>query len=292
MVQCGIVPLYGKEKMRKYLKESRPQATGALLAGVLCLFVAAAQPAYAVEGARYVACPSCAPQDLAWGEGEFDQVHLAAAPADTRNLHPQSIAPETLGKALAALRAAGSQGTARLLDADAATNLAQGLSKALAKAGPQQDAVFMITSKPGGGLFGAKLGNSGRAFVDDNGLNLIFGEAHVEFVAPYRATRLERPFDFGSRSQVSKVVLNAADMPQPRKDWIVIIPLTAGRSIGAVQAVGTAAGDAAKATVVLRDEQFYAAQEVRLKGLKRLRDQNLISEEEFQSKRTEILKAW
>ena len=117
---------------------------------------------------------------------------------------------------------------------------------------------------------------------------------------------MERPFDFGSRSTASKEVLTAGGLQKPRPDWVVI-PLSAsapalvapaqqGISAGmpvAVPVAGSmAAPAAAPAAPAVRDEHYYAAQEQRLKSLKRLREQDLISEQEYQQKRGEILKSW
>ncbi|HEY0845608.1 MAG TPA: SHOCT domain-containing protein [Noviherbaspirillum sp.] len=256
------------------------------VAGTAACAALLAQPAAAATGTRYVACASCAPKDLAWGEGEFDQVHFIAAPADARNLHPQELSVEALAKALAGLRLANSNQP--LFDADAAMTLAQGLAKALAKAGPQQDAGFLVTSRPGGGVLATRLGNSGRAFVDARGLNLIVAEAHVEFVGKYRATRMERPFDFGSRAKASSVSLVADHLVKQRNDWVVVplnAPAAADRGVPAPTPVQPAAP-------AERNEQYYQAQEARLKALKRLREQDLIDEKEYQEKRREILKAW
>ncbi|HEX7649027.1 MAG TPA: SHOCT domain-containing protein [Noviherbaspirillum sp.] len=277
-----------------------PAMSGLVAALGLAAGLAAGIPAHAAEGSRYVACPSCEPKNMVWAEGEFDQVHLVATTGGA-NLQPQSLSTEALGRILGELRF----GTQRLFDDDSAATLAQGLSKALAKASPQQEAIFMVTSKPGGGLFGVKLGNSGRAFIDGKGLNLIFGEAHADFLVRYRATHMERPFDFGSRSKASQVVITGSGVQMPRPDWIVI-PLAGSSATLAApvqQAVSATvptaipvaaplAAPAAPAANSVRDDQYYAAQEQRLKSLKRLRDQELINEQEYQEKRREILKSW
>lgn len=266
------------------MMRKRQKSALAILAGSLCAALAAvAVPAGAAPGSRYTACANCSPRDLAWGEGEFDQVHLVASQAGARNLHPANVPVEVLARGLAGLR----NGNARLFDDDAAATLAQGLSKALAKAGPQQDALFMVTSKINGGVLGTRLGNSGRAFVDGEGLNLIVGEAHVEFVGSYRATRMERPFEFGSRDKASKVVLSSDNARNRRHDWL-IVPL----QVSSQQPARPAIQEPAPVAPAQRDEQYYMAQEMRLKSLKRLRDQNLIDEQEYQAKRSEILKAW
>lgn len=271
--------------MKKAIREASIATLRAVVGATVCTLLLA-QPAAAAPGTRYAACPGCAPKDLAWGEGEFDQVHLVAAPADARNLHPRELSVEWLAKALAGLRLAN--GNQQLFDADAAVRLAQGLAKALSKAGPQQDAGFLVTSRPGGGVLATRLGNSGRAFVDARGLNLIVAEAQVEFVGKYRATRMERPFDFGSRAKASSVSLVTDKLVKERHDWVVI-PLSA--SVAEERGM-SAPAPLQPAAPVERNEQYYQAQEARLKALKRLREQDLIDEKEYQEKRREILKAW
>ncbi len=276
-----FTPIQRKDMKKSIQQESCTRAK--VIAGAaLCLLFVAGQPVQAAPGSRYTACASCSPKDLVWGEGEFDQVLLVTAPGDARNRHPQALPVDWLSQAVAGLRLGND--TVPLLDENAAASLAQGLSKALAKADPRQDAVFLMTSKPGGGLLGTRLGNSGRAFVDEHGLNLIFGEAHVEFVGRYRATRMERPFDFGIRDKASTVTLAADHAVRRRKDWL-IFPLAAA-------AAPESRAPALAPQAVERDERYYLAQEARLKGLKRLREQNLIDEQEYQAKRSEILKAW
>ena len=237
----------------------------------------------AAAGSNYAACPACGNGPAVWSSGEFDQVHLVAAPAAT-NQHPQALSTEGLAKALAALRIARDGGLKPLLDGDGATRMAQGIASALAKATPGQDAIFLATTSTGGsGLFATVLGHSGRAFVDANGLNIVFAEADVDFVGQYRGTRHARAFDFGSRAAASNVRLAADGFSHPRHDWVVM-PLAAIRAGAAPRMAGDAPAP--------RDEQYYAAQEIRLKSLKRLRDQNLIGEDEYRAKKQEILKDW
>lgn len=250
---------------------------------------------------RYAACASCLPQDLIWSEGEFDQVHLVAEPSAMRRVQPRILPVEALKKALGSLEYKAGQGVKPLLDESAAEALARGIATAMAKAGPEQDAIFMIISKEGSGLFAPMFGNSGRVFMDERGLNLIMGEAHVDFLGAYRATRMVRPFEFGSRSRPSRVALSANGALQTRNDWVVI-PFATGDGVNPVPHITNAqlfsSKEAAAIDVKLhpmpsaRDQQYYVIQEERMKGLKRLHDQSLISEEEYQAKRKEILNAW
>lgn len=270
-------------------KNARSGIAICVLPAIFCALLSMAPQAQAAYGGRYAACPACAPQDLAWSDGEFDQVNLVADTSGGGNLHPQTIPLDVLTKALLTVRYREPGGMVPLLDEEGASNLAHGITKAIAKASPGQEAIFLMTSKMSGGLFGVKLGNSGRVFVDRNGLNIIVGEAHVEFVAAYRATRMERPFNFGSRSRASVVVLETDGLKGPRNDWIILPLATGGANAQQAQKEPVAA---VPVQPVVRDEQYYSAQETRLKGLKRVREQNLITEEEYQAKKVEILKAW
>lgn len=273
-----------------------------LLCGILACGTTAAAASQSTEfTTRYAACTPCLPQDLAWAEGEFDQVHLVTEPSAVRRVQPGALSAEALKKALASLQYKAGQGVKPLLDEPAAEKLARGIVTAMAKAGPEQDAIFMVVSKEGSGLLAPMFGSSGRVFIDERGLNLIMGEAHVDFLGSYRATRMVRPFDFGSRSRPSRVALSANGLLQARNDWLVI-PLAAGDGVNPAQhSANTLQLSSEKATAhdlkskpmpAAHDQQYYVVQEERMKGLKRLRDQNLISEEEYQAKRKEILNAW
>lgn len=245
----------------------------------------------ATEGSSYEACPSCVPRDLAWNDGEFDQIYLSTGSAPA-NQQPHVLAVDIVSRALSLLKVEGKSAPVAVFDDDSARNLARGLAAALAKAGPQQDALFFVVSKGSSGLFGTKLGTSGRAFVDQQGLNIVFGEARVDFIGRYRATRLPRAFGFGSRTAASPVRLAADGMRHVRSDWVVV-PLAASAAPAVLMAPAQPVQMiAAPAAPVVQDDKYYAAQEERLKSLKRLRAQDLISEQEYQAKRADILKAW
>ncbi len=265
----------------------------------LAIAGSALAPAYAGPvNFLYEACSSCAPKDLAYSSGEFDQVHSVAAEASANNQHPASLSAEAVSKMLQQVMVLGGKKEVALLEEDGARSLAAGIVAALSKAHSSQDAIFLVTNRMAMGFVSGKQGNSGRAFITPEGLNIIFGETHVEFFNAYRAARLVHKFDFASRKQASKVVLKSAYLQAGRKDWLVF-PLQAQAVTHAVapaaQYVGTtpqaiAQPAPAVAPMPATVEQNFAAQEARLKGLKRLREQNLITEEEYQAKKREILK--
>lgn len=283
-----------------------PRLALRLVPALLCCIMAWTDPVSAATRpaeytTRYAACTPCQPQDLAWADGEFDQVHLVTEPSAVRRVQPRTLSVEALKNALASLEYKAGQNVKPLLDEPAAENLARGIVTAMAAASPEQDAIFMIISKEGSGIFAPMFGNSGRVFMDERGLNLIMGEAHIDFLGSYRATRMVRPFEFGSRSRPSRVALSANGLLQARNDWVVI-PLAAGDGVNPAQHSAnplrlspekyTADDVRSKPISSAHDQQYYVVQEERMKGLKRLRDQNLISEEEYQAKRKEILDAW
>lgn len=262
---------------------------------------------------RYDACPRCDPKNLMWSAGQYDQVYLWAGAS--RNAHPRNLNVDPLALLLNKISAKSGGKTLPIFGESAAQELARGLVVAIARAEPRHDLRFFITSRANGGIFANRLAHSGTAFLDERGLNLIFGEVNAEFFQTWKGTRQAREFDFGTRTAASKVVLMADGLTQPRGDW-VIIPLgapaaaapppqtvlgpattqgvgdaTVYQSVGNVAPAPVApAPVAAVAAPAKGSEQFFQVQEARLKAIKRLREQNLISEEEYQAKRREILK--
>jgi hypothetical protein len=124
---------------------------------------------------------------------------------------------------------------------------------------------------------------------------MIVHDARLDFMDRYSADRTLPTFVYGSRKAAASVSLMAEAATQLRTDWLVLpLPETqvsvASAPLGALPAPGPQAGES-KPAEPIRDAAFYETQSQRLKALKRLRDENLISEVEYQQKRGEILKA-
>lgn len=304
--------------MSEHVKSSNKTLLAALMLASLVNLAMGGTARAANEDSRYEACPRCEPKNLVWSAGQFDQVYLA--PGASRNAHPRSLNAEPLARLLNRITQSVNGKSLPVLGEDAANELARGLVAAIGKADAQQDVLFFMSSRGNSGMFANRVGHSGTAFVDEQGLNLIFGEANVDFFTAWKASHIARPFDFGSRARASKVLLAGEGMAHPRADWVVIPlgtpaavappppPLTVGgpatvQAVGDItnyQSVGNAPA-AAPARMAApaqnpvsaggeRGEAFFQAQEARLKGLKRLREQGLLSEDEYQAKRKEILK--
>jgi hypothetical protein len=254
----------------------------AFLSAATC-FAGAAQ-----YSTNYPACPPrvCSPHALAWSAGEFDQIYLIQQSENSAELRlqPQQLVPEVLAQALRELK--GGEGRP-LFDEDGAATFAQGLvitlgalgtpgEQADPKPSSNKDALFLVTTSLGlSGLFGNSLGNSGRAFVDSKGLNLIFGEVGVDFIGPYHGVGKVRSFEFGSRLKAShvRILVDPGGIARlQRSDWIVIPlkPLKQGS--------------------ITAPSESFKTQRQRLQRLKQLLKDGLITEQEYEAKKAEILK--
>jgi len=284
-----------------------------LLASILCLCLGFVQAAAANSNKTIEIWKSLdefvvlAPQDTLAGD---------AAP---RNDHPIVIEPAKLAVALAKLRVHESKGASEsipVFESDAARRLAGLLSTALGRAAADQDVLFAIDMSQKAALLGSKpVSVAGRAFYQNQRLHLIIGELHVSTIsAEYKnypigypkPDRRLHPHQTGERSKETHydpaavfetgddVSLFAHD-GKVRSDWLVL-------NVGALAAGGLPA--AAPTMVSMGTSPNAAAPgagpakpsgsaspsiEERLLRLKRLREQDLITDEEYKRKRNAIL---
>jgi hypothetical protein len=143
--------------------------------------------------------------------------------------------------------------------------------------------------------------------VREGALNLIVHDARLAVLDRYYADRTLPKFQYGSRQTASSESLQAPGATNLRRDWLALPLATAVATTPA-----TAPAPAAAATTPVaapptapavvpatapaptpagtRDAAFYEAQAQRLKALKKLREENLLTEAEYQEKREAILK--
>lgn len=243
-----------------------------------------------------------------WQISEFSAIRLVPKEAGSpANQQPVSLQPEGIRQQLALVRAQVNGKSEALFHADELKDLAEPLSQALSVAGPNDDVLLLSTSRRGEGLLSTPLGVTARLFAQDGNLNVVVRDVRRDFVNAYRGTHIEPQFEFGARAKQSAATLQSPGGANKRADWVqlpivaaaapVAVPLAAPapapiRTINSVApaAVAPAAAVVAPAPAApSRDTAFYEEQARRLKGLKLLRDQNAISEEEYQQKRKEIL---
>jgi len=181
-------------------------------------------------------------------------------------------------------------------------NLEKYISQGLAEAGPDEDVVFAVV-----GVYRAVYGlakeqkyTTGRVFYRDGRLNIIFGKIQEDYKSYELYASVDRrtnPLSPGSRSVPSEHAWMLLDQPDQsfnmtnsgeRTDW-VILDLA---SMEARAALGEK--DAASQTPARPASQpAYGPQktlEERLQILNDLKSKKLITDEEYQQKRLEMLK--
>ncbi len=244
-------------------------------------------------------------QPRVWKVGEFSALRLVdAEPGSAGARHPVVLGAERWRALLAQVELLG-DGDRRtpLFSADELADLTPVLARAMAVAGPGDD-LLLLSSARRGNLLSAPLSVTARLFVQDRQLNLIVHDTRRDAYSEFRAAQQVPVFEFGSRRAASPARLHVdGAAPLRRGDWVVwsldgepapparVQPGTPAPAAAAAAAAETppAAAPASVLPAKPRDAAFYAEQEERLRGLQRLRDAGLLSEEEFQRKRRAIL---
>lgn len=238
------------------------------------------------------------------------------------NQHPAAYAASDLLPALQSLQMSDRKtGAHPVFGVEEVENLAQHLSVALAEAKPNQDVVFRTLARYS--LWGSDFAkrraiNTGRVFVQDGRVNIIFGEVQAaDRKRVFYGTREDwRELHLGAREEMSplKVTL-LAEGPASygnyqgirRPDWLVIdTNLQAGTQVSTVPAaavvarpapapapVPSSAAASAPAPTVAPAAAAAPAPgglEDRLRRLKRLHDQQLIGEDEYREKVRDLLR--
>lgn len=254
-----------------------------------------------------------------WSVREFTEVRLVPRELQAQaNQHPATYTPEQLRRWMQTITFLRNGRQEPLFGADELAELPVPLAQALASATPDDDVILLSTSRRDAGLLATPLGITARLFVQPAGvLNLVVHDARLDFVNAYRGSRLLPEFDFGSRERPGSVTLASSAAELRRGDWLMFrggegaaaaaaggaaaagAPAPAAPAAPAALKLGapgggpTAAGRAAATggPAAPRDARFYEEQEQRLQALKRLRERDLISEEEYRAKRKEILES-
>lgn len=248
-----------------------------------------------------------------WRVGEFSDVKLAPLePGAPANNHPVTLSTNLLRDLLNQIRISGGSGAGEPLFArEELDELVDALAEALMVAGPREDLVFNSSSRRGGGILSMPYAVTARLFVQGDKLSIIVHDSRFDFFGEYRGSNKPPVFVYGSRATAGTATIDRAGASRRRADWLEM-PLTLAASpavtVGmpaAPAAPGMPAPPAAVAAPVPapaaappapvpnrpRDAGFFEEQEQRLAALKRLREKGLITEEEYQQKRAEILKS-
>jgi hypothetical protein len=223
----------------------------------------------------------------------------AGAPASAQ---PANLTPEALQAALGPVLVSLEGEDTALFAKDELKPLAKALSEALALAKPGEDLVVLSTFKRSSSFLEMAMGLTARLFVRDGTLNLIVHDARLDFMSRYSVDRTLPTFTYGSRSTASGVTLQAPGAIRLRADWLalplstipapapVVVPVTAALPAKATPTTPASPAITPDPSAGPRDAAFYEAQTQRLKALKKMRDEDVLTEAEYQQKREAILK--
>jgi len=239
---------------------------------------------------------------------------IPAEPGAALNTHPVKVAPGALRELLASILLIEKDQEEALFAEEEAAGLAKAISAALALSGPGEDLEVISNFKRSGGLLNNySSAVTARAFVKDGRLHLIVGDARLEYVLSYQLTFQMPDFPLGSRGKASKVVLRAPNAENLRPDWVALplgvergpataepapppaatkgpAPTPAAAPALAAPPVPPPAAKAAPVPTVQAPAKPARSAEERLQELKRLREKDLITEEEYRKRKEEILK--
>jgi hypothetical protein len=221
-----------------------------------------------------------------WNIHDFSSIQLVPREEGAPdNRHPAVIDARTLQQLLESVRIPGAKGPVELVMGSEAEQLAEPLSQALASATPGQDVLLVSSERRIRNAIEPPTSVTARIFVNPEGLQLVVRDARFPFYDNWRGTGVTPTFRYGSRNSVGSAQLQSVLGIGQRADWLSF-PLTVDR----VSAIAPTLVKAVAPAPVQRNAAFFDTQELRLQKLKSLREKDLITDQEYQQKRQDILK--
>jgi hypothetical protein len=217
-------------------------------------------------------------------------------PGSAPNAFPYVIDPATLRAVLVAMQLPSSKKEPQLFDSAELDEIVQPLATALGRATPEEDVCFAVSGRHGPyGVLTPRSVTTARLFTKDGRLQMVFGLVRHDWDSAYHGTGVVLPFEPGHRAAPIKNEPGVAIAPDlgtsARSDWIDLAPASALAAAGAARTPAPAAapGAAAPAAVAPPPASTPAAISDRLRTLKKLHDDGLITDQEYDAKRHEIL---
>ncbi|MDZ7810236.1 MAG: SHOCT domain-containing protein [Arhodomonas sp.] len=292
----------GESEMRGPGKGYLRLAAIGLVTGVLGGCAGVAPPPEAEQEAAPGVVPAI---ETLWSAPERGWVRRVAAEAEGGGYrHPVQLDAQWLRQALYNLRLRPDdedKRKVRLFDAADLDLLVPGLVRGLAEAGPEEAVAIAVAGRRGGFTFFDPVRlTTFRAFVDERGLNLLFGALDQALPRGETAAYLERA-PVGTREGVliedDRVWSRGWGASTPREDWVVLPVETADGALPEFPEVGAGAeggeaadtGDAGSRGAAAGDNAVPVTIRERLERLEDLHDDGLITDEEYEAKRAEIL---
>ena len=221
------------------------------------------------------AAPAQPHRDL-WDLGQYTWLRLTPREKGAAQNDPQAaLEMEPLLQKLGTVRASTPDGEEALFAPAELAALGKALGEALALADPGEDLVLFSASRRGHGFLTSPLAVAARLFVKDGALNVIVQDTRLEVLGRYSPDGDWSRINYGSRTRPSQVTLRCPGALSRRGDWLVF------------------ALDRPPAKVVPPPPPppGHPEQEQRLRDLKHLLDEKLITEKEYKAKRAEIIKS-
>jgi len=222
-----------------------------------------------------------------------------------RNDFPYTIDAARLRAALLAVHVPSDKNSALFIESEL-DEIVPPLSRALAQATGDQDVCFAVSGRHGSfGPLSPRLVTTGRVFRVDGHLNIVFGMIRHDWEDQFKASGTLIPFEPGRRAGPLRdeptVSVDPAYGEIRRGDWLVLsdtppppavatpapAPATPATAAPAPQAPPAATAPE-QGTPAARPNYDAVAQ--RLRTLQKLRDDGLITQQEYEEKRREILK--
>lgn len=224
------------------------------------------------------------------GQEQFRNILAVKLEANaTNNQHPLQIEAEDVAPLLKQIkiRKISTGEIEPLFLPEEIDELSPWLIQALKSVQPSEDIVFHYPQKRGWGIIGEYMMTTGRLFIKDGSLNIIFGNIQQHYEGQWLQSHTLRMFQPGSRNQSIldgwEIVNNkqAVRADASRKDWVKISltpELTSGSKVKTSDNTGAASSALAPKSA-----------EERLQKLQQLKDKGLINDEEYKAKRQQIL---
>ena len=232
------------------------------------------------------------PGQTQWKLATFTWVkRVPVEPGASANAHPARLTEEAIIASLGPVLVSVDGQAIPLFAKDELAGLTKALREALSLAHPGEDLILLSSHRRGGRFLDQPQGLTARLFVREGALNLIVHDARLDFMDRYSGDRTLPAFAYGSRNEATSTSLQSPGATRLRSDWLALPLVTPPPVVAATAATpAPASPNGTPEASASRNAAFYEAQTQRLKALKRLRDENLISDAEYQEKREAILK--
>ena len=216
-----------------------------------------------------------------WDLRRFTWVNLERRePGSALNAHPLRIAPAALRRMLTSVVLAGQDESEPLFAEDELDRITGPLCEALGTAQPDEDVVLFSTFKHASGFAASGLTITARIFCLEGRLQFIVNQTRMEYAGPALAEAVPPMPAYGSRLTPGQATLRAPGALSPRPDWLAFSLEAAAPQPAPAPILAVAPAPAAAPEHKGED---------RLRNLKYLRDQNLITEQEYEKKRLQVL---